>query len=205
MALDTTNVLATLAEAKLHLGYSAVSTYDTMIENMMNAAAAWCNTRTNRLLMHRLLTEFYDGDGGTSLHLRNYPVTGSATFELWLSSDDPRVYDSGTLVDADDIIKDDDIGLVRLQGEVLPEGARTVKAQYSAGFQIGSSLTLPWDLRHGFLELVRYWFEKWKSARTGITSTTVEGETIQYEKDVPKDIESIVDRYRRSPRLHWSH
>jgi hypothetical protein len=80
VSLDTTNSLVTLIDAKTIIGDNAAETEnDNNIKRFINAASVFCNSYTGRKLKSRSLTERYSGFGGTSILLKEYPVTAVST------------------------------------------------------------------------------------------------------------------------------
>jgi len=108
MALDTVNALVSLADAKAFLKISAASE-DTVIENMINRASAFANDYTQRLLLSRVNTDYYDGDGTGTLILNQYPVTALSN----LYDDVDRAFGAGTAINVStDVVLDNNNGLI---------------------------------------------------------------------------------------------
>jgi len=112
MALDT-YALVTLQEAKDWLGIS-VTTYDTILENLINATTARIEQYLMRQVKARDRIEFYDPDGSNTLLLRQYPVN-SCRFVGFGSQVAVTVSASSGSTDASATVEtqDDSIVLVR--------------------------------------------------------------------------------------------
>lgn len=198
MALDTENALATLAEAKVHLGIAVADTdYDTMVENLLNGAAYFVNTFCNRQVKSRTHIEYYDGDGTPVLYVCHPPITGVAA--LYVSTDSPRVYGAAQELDSDYLLTDADAGLVRYLDGVFSKGMQTVKIEYTGGWDI-TTPTLPWDLRNAYLNLVKWEFERWKANRINYTQQTIQSITVNLQAETPPDVLDVLKRYRIAPR-----
>ena len=129
--IDTTNALVSLEDAKDFLKIS-VESEDSIIESMINRASSWANSYTQRLLLSRVNTDYYDGDGTGTLILNQYPVTTLTS----LYDDVDRAFGAGTAINVgSDVVLDGDNGLIRLfnQAVAFNKGILNVKAVYTAG------------------------------------------------------------------------
>lgn len=73
MAIDT-YALTTLAELKTYMGISA-STWDTVLENLIDSASARVEAYIGRRIKSRTWIEHIDPDGSSTIRLKQWPVT----------------------------------------------------------------------------------------------------------------------------------
>lgn len=74
MTIDT-YALTSVANVKTHLGISA-STWDTLFENLINAASARVESFIDRKIKSRTFIEIHDPMGSDAVQLRQRPITG---------------------------------------------------------------------------------------------------------------------------------
>lgn len=188
MALDTANALTTLALVKVFAGIGSTdTTYDTQLEQSIDAASWYIREQTGRKLVAQSLTEYYDGPRSDTLQLREYPI-GST---IVMYSDAARSFGSGTLVDADDYEVYEEPGHVVLTGTGYDVGPRVIKVTYTGGYS-----TVPYDLSQACIELAVYWYEKFKNHRVGLSSVGGDGGTYSYQ-DMPPFVKAVIAKYRR--------
>ena len=155
MALESTiqterSFIEALADAKVLLDIpSGNTTFDSVLYVLINFAAEFMESYTNRKLKSRSYTSAQvDGNGSTELMLNQWPVTAASS--LVVASD--RNYTGGTSLgvwdgtsdmDSDDhVILHGEEGLLeRVDGGVFPTGSRTVRLDYTAGYTGGASGT----------------------------------------------------------------
>lgn len=190
MALDTTNAIVSITEAKDFLKITA-ETDDAIIESLINRASSWANDYTGRLLLSRTNTEYYDGDGTGTILLRQYPVTSITN----IYDDVDRVFGSNTIIPAPDIILNQESGIVRLFNgtAAFNKGMMNVKAVYVAGY-----VTPPESLKEAVLVHVGHSYRRqYADQKFGVVSETTGDRTISYvNEDFPARAKSLLNPYR---------
>jgi uncharacterized phiE125 gp8 family phage protein len=194
--MDTANALVTLNEVKEYLRVKNSSDYDEIIEMLIDGVSHKCNSYTNRLLVSRELTEYYDGNGKNYLFLNQYPVTSDKD-EIEIYVDTDREYGDDTKVDASEIIIDSNKGKITLEETAFSSGAQTVKVVYTGGYTVTGTVTLPYDLREAVRKQIKFEFTKWKENREGRPRITIDVGTDELiEEDLLPEVVSVWNRYR---------
>jgi hypothetical protein len=86
----------------------------------------------DRKLVTRQYTEYYNGIGGESLLLNQYPVyDNDSNFSFWMDTE--RSFGASTLVDTDNYQVDTYSGLITMLETVTYSGKKVLKLQYYAG------------------------------------------------------------------------
>jgi uncharacterized phiE125 gp8 family phage protein len=196
MALDTTNALVSLAEAKTFLKISA-SSEDSVIEDFINRASIWANDYTGRRLLFRSNSDSYDGDGSDLILLRDYPVTSIPDFRI----DDGTNEGSPPSVSSDDYTINPKSGLIKLKnGVMFVKGFMNVTITYTAGYT-----TPPETIKEAVLLYVGHLYRRqYADQKFGVQSETVGDRTTTYGSDdiIPK-AKSLLNPYR-SERVLFS-
>jgi hypothetical protein len=198
--LDTTNALISLDTLKAYLSadindeFLDDTTTDNELERIINAASRYANRYTGVDLLSREHTEYYDGDGGNTLFLDNFPVTtAAADIDLWVDTD--REYEDDDKIDGGDIILYADTGKVVLEDTVFSRGAQSVKITYTAGYALAS---VPADLAYAIKMICASMWKRKKDKLVNVTSVSMEGQSISLaEKDVPALAIEILDEFAR--------
>lgn len=187
---DETNDLIT-ATAVMAVGGMA-DAESTIIADMITRASHTANTKTNRLLKARALTEYYNGDGSISLITKQRPINSVAG----LYQDAGREFSADSLVDSDLYSIMSDEGQIIATGTVFYRGIQIIKLVYNAGYS-----TVPADLEEAVLELVLYWYEmQYKNKSVGVSSRGGDGRTVTYHKEIPSHVQDIFWHYYK----YWS-
>jgi uncharacterized phiE125 gp8 family phage protein len=205
MSVDSTIALVTLAQARLALKVPAATVdavQDAALEDMINRASAFANKWTGRWLLLKSYTEYYDGDGGNSLMLKNYPVD-----TLTSVHDDPlRVFGASTLIAASDYILDAAGGIIRLWNNAVTflQGRANIKVVYTAGYPLAS---VPYDIQEAVLMIVQHQYKRvYQDQRIGLASETIGDHTMQYTDDaIPKKAKEVLERYRLKHSANYGH
>lgn len=203
--LDTANSLLTLTEVKSYLGDTG-SDYEDRYKRLINAVSHTFNRETNRLLKEREVTEYRDGDGGTEIDLRQYPITSDTT-SIDIRIDTDRAYSTGDKVGSTSITLYEDIGRVAMDDNSFDKGVQSVKIVYRAGYTIDSSGTtsgassastgtLPYDIQYSALDMVRYLLNRETDNLIGIRTLAAEGRSISIETDMPWSVVKTLDKYK---------
>lgn len=192
MALDTTNALVSLAEAKTFLKISAESE-DSVIEDFINRASVWANDYTGRRLKSRSSSDVYDGDGSDILLLRDYPVNAVTSFQI---VDEPV-----PLIIYEDFSLNAENGIIKTKnGRMITKGFHNVSITYTAGYS-----TPPETIKEAVLLYVgRLYRRQYADQKFGVQSETVGDRTTTYGADdiIPK-AKSLLNPYR-SERVLFS-
>jgi len=155
------------------------------------------------------IIEYRDADGTTEIHTKDAPIRKLVSVSLEpLSSTPGTVYTGPTepAVTNDDLFFDAEEGLIVLKSNVFPEGSKTVKLVYEAGYYDGTGSS-PNDVAdHEFnglkmiaLDALATKWNRFKSQKHGIESeskqeTSVTYSTADFSTHVLKDLR----RFRRT-------
>lgn len=196
MALDTTNALVSLAEAKTFLKISA-SSEDSVIEDFINRASIWANDYTGRRLKSRSNSDVYDGDGSDLLLLRDYPLVSITDLRI----DDGSYSGAPPQTTSDDYTLNLPSGLIKLKNGVLfVKGFQNVAITYTAGYT-----TAPETVKEAVLLYVGHLYRRqYADQKFGVQSETVGDRTTTYGTDdiIPK-AKALLNPYR-SERVLFS-
>lgn len=155
------------------------------------------------------ITEYRDGDGSTEIWTRDAPIRKLVSVQVWPLATTPGSTYTGPTEPAlsnDDTFFDPDEGIVVLKRTVFPDGRRTVKLVYEAGFYDGTGVS-PNDVAdHQFNGLKAIALDalatKWKrfaNQRHGIDSETKQETTVTYsDEDFNRHAMRDLKRFRRS-------
>jgi len=194
--LDTNVALVTTTAMNSYLGITTSSTEESECDLLINAAstfaAHYCQRGLDDNGVSRFIstarTEYYDGDGSDTLHLKAYPISTVASVYV----DPDRDYASGDLLDTDDYVFYAMDGVVKTDGALLSSGHKSIKITYTGGYD-----TVPYDLQNAVKELVTFWYKRNTDKRVGVTSVNVGDKGINYEPGVPESVLNVLKRYRR--------
>jgi len=185
--LDTDNALTSWATVQDYGGIPEDNR--AYAEGLINGASWMLNSMTNRKLLARALTEYYDGDGTNTLLLRNPPL--NLVTNLY---DDPaREWGTDTIVSTDNYVTYEAQGKIVATETSFSVGAKVIKIVYNGGYA-----TVPYDLAMGCIELVCYWYDRYKNKRYGIKSISTEARNITYMQDIPSTVRELTDLYRKA-------
>jgi len=193
MALDTVNALVSLSDAKAFLKISG-ATEDTVIENMINRASIFANDYTQRLLLSRVNTDYYDGDGTGTLILNQYPVSTLSN----LYDDVDRAFGAGTAINVStDVYLDVNNGIIRLLNNAVAfmKGIANVKVVYTAGHTLAN---VPASIQEAVLLYVgNSYRSQYLGQRFGATSEHVGDRSTTYSNDeIMGQIKNLLNPHR---------
>jgi len=172
-------MLITLAYVKRKLGLTN-SDDDLVLTDFINA-----RSKDFEDLESEERTEYYDGDGTSSLILRHLPITSIKA----IYDDLDRVYGSDTLIDSGDYTFYTAEGIVKLDVGCFMRGIRNVKITYTAGY---TEATIPEDFK---LALAQFVMADYLEVKGGVNA--FEGETLTYKPaNLRKQAEAIWEKYR---------
>lgn len=179
--------LITLADAKKYLRVSTSGTeFDDLITFLIDEASDWVEEYCSRKFEAADYNEIYDGQGGDSLFLYQYPVIGPASDEtrivIWI--DDEAV--------AEELIGQIDDDSVFIKDRRIPKGQQNIQIKYRAGYEI-----IPPTLRGAVGRLVAYLYQLDANRDIGRVSKTKGDETTSLVTDIPNQVKSALSTYRR--------
>ncbi len=170
-------------------GASSDPTHNATLIDLVNDASWWFRDETHRKLKSQSLTEYYDGEGGVIMYLRNKPVAS-----LVLSQDAAREFGASTVISSDDYELDDDSGRILLTGAVFIKDHHVIKAAYTGGYS-----TIPYDLQRAVVEMVaRNFLLTDSKAQATVSRSDDKGGTTRYKHDMSEAVERALDRYTKT-------
>ncbi len=187
-SLDATVAIVSSTAMASILGITAGTADETVMDELINEASIYIRTTTGRsTIMATALTEYYDGDGTATLLTRSWPI--NSVTSLYVDVD--RAYGTDTEIDSDDIVIDNTIGGIKLDGDIFTPGIASVKLIYDAGWD-----TAPYDLQRACKSIVTYWYAQIREKRIGISGRSEGGQNVSYyAQDIPKDAARIISKY----------
>jgi len=188
------NALTTLAIAKDHLNIPAsILDEDVTVERLINMASEYIERDCNRVFREITETVDVDSRAGSEVLLPRRPVSDISEVRV----DSMRVFGADTILNATGFAFSVHGNLERLDG-YFPFTRRGVRVTYTAGFA-----TTPYDLEHGCLMLVEYYYRHNQDRRVGTRSKTKREETIGYLEGVPVEISALWESYKL-PAAGWT-
>lgn len=198
MALDP-GVWVTLADLKEHLDIDTTDTSkDSFLTNTLNAC--WKNL-VNYLgqdLAQTTYTEDYDGDGGKTLILDQFPVISITSLYVdwnrtWQNS--PFTPDSTTLIAPTSYFCNLKTGVITIFNSYnsFSRGSGNVHVIYIAGYT-----TIPYDAKEALIEYAS--FVAQRAGTEGRVAQTLGGKSEQYDLSaIPLYIRQMIISYRKIP------
>jgi len=187
MALAT-YALTTLARVKTLLNISG-STYDTLLEDIINAVTDAIENQCSRRFAETTHTEEQiDGTGKPSLFVKFYPITIFTKLEVRTGKT------TWVEVDSDDYRINSDTGELQLTGDTR-EGFRNYRATYDAGFT-----TIPYDLDMAAAQMAAHEFNTRGQGGGQIESESLGDYTVSYRKgtdESDKFIDGVIEKYKK--------
>lgn len=186
--------LTSVADIKTYRGIS-VSTYDTLLEALLNGCVIWMERWIGRRLYNddSAITEYHDGglygDDKQSLFLRNWPVASVTSVSYSLEDDlsNPTWQDYSSATDYKTILTR---GEVFFPGGPVPSGQQNIKVVYKAGYAVAE---IP-DLVTVQKQLVARAFDKRKAQ--GKANESVGGGSVQWEDFMDEQARDIMSTYK---------
>ena len=191
--------LLTLQDGKDHLSVTG-NEFDAVIEGMIDSATLAVEAECDRKLVSRTYTaEIYDGEGGLSLRLRQYPVTAVSVI-AFLTSSPPDVwtdyYGGVATADYGFHIVYPTAERVAFRHCWIQRGSQNVRVTYTAGLALA---TVPRALKDAArIALKAIWDIRDKQS-AGIASQSFPGgQTVVYDKDAfPRIFARLCAPYQR--------
>ncbi len=160
-------------------------------EGLINAASAYANTHTGRLLKARENTEFLDGLGSCDILAKQRPIMTISELNI----DSSRTFTAATK--ETEYVFDAETGLIVLSRRIFPKGRLVVKLVYTAGYGGGESGVVPNDLQQAVLEIVSQNFTRLRSKGIGVRQASgPDGLSTTFEGAIPFNALKILDSYR---------
>lgn len=164
-----------LQDAKEYLGLGSGTEEDAAVEDLIEAATQVCEDEqvTDRLLKSRAYAdEVFDGSGGTTMRLRQYPITAVSAVSYWNGTS----WEAQALTDL--IIVGGLADRISLRG-AFPRGFQNVKVSYTAGY-----IVVPAKIRQACREALMLLYKQRDKQLAGIASQSFPGgQTVTYRND----------------------
>lgn len=157
---------------------------DDVLGLCMEAASAYCERYTGRILEEQDLTETANGNGTHSLVIRAFPITTISRISIdadwqFLDALDPSEY-----------IVNNECFVVRKL--VWPQGIQNIQLTLTAGYAYDD---VPADLTQINLHLVEFFYHSRSDHRLGVVNRNKIGETLTFTESVPKTITDMLAPY----------
>lgn len=161
-------MIGTLENLKAYLKITG-SDDDSVLENCLRASSDFIESFCGRKFEKETFTEFFDGDDGDSVFVKNLPIAF------------PNYGSDSFLKINDEVVSEDDFGFydhgkVFLKYGTFKAGRKNIEVKYQGGFDVDS---LPSDLVQACLILAGQIFNREKSA--GISSESLGDISVSYE------------------------
>ena len=205
MSLNT-YALTTVARLKTFLGITA-ATDDTFLERIANAASDWVENYCDRRFKKTAYTnELYDGTGGATLLLRNYPVVAGQAFTLEQRAGTDNV-SSFTTLDTNLYFVKNTQGIVEFASGKFYAYSQFYRLSYTAGYDFDNAAagaTLEsvglGDLEYAVWKLCATIFnDRKQSGRVQSENIGNYSVTFRREVSIDPEIAEILARFRRPP------
>lgn len=164
----------------------------TNVATVIEWVSVWINTTTRFKILARAVTEYRDGDGGSTMWLRETPVAS-----VTLNIDAGMEFASATAyaewsesAASGDFVVDSETGKVDLLTGSFGSSRHSIKFAYTGGHA-----TVPSDLEGAAMRLARLWYDQVKNGIIGVASHNSGGGNSSYIPAVPDDIQKVADLY----------
>lgn len=182
---STANDLTTLAALKAWIGIPTSDTAaDAVLSRLITSSSNFILSWLGRAaLISQSVTEKYDGNGGSRLFLKNFPVTAVASV---------KIADSATGTQVTIPIASVAFGSqwVDLDGFSFTKGSLNVEVTYTAGYTVGASYELL-TLEQACLELCH---QKWNRRKhVDESSRSLDHQsTVFSQRDMPAEVKTLL-------------
>ena len=179
-----TDDLATLADVKSWLSIATGNTNsDAVLTRLITAVSRVIETYLSRKIKTANYVETRNGNGRTSIMLRNYPLTAIASIAVDGMTVPARLSPLSSGYVFDD-------SMIYLSGYAFNRGYQNIQVLYTAGYDI-----IPADIVQACIECVSFRFKE--RERIGQASKSIGGEVISYTvTDLPKNVRMILDQFK---------
>lgn len=210
MALST-NALCTLADLKSNMRIT-VSTYDTLLEAVIERISADIQRYLGRTLLETAYTEYYAGTGRQWLCVDNYPIVSITSIKVddtLIAATDYECYARdkarGMIFKGDGWT--DYAYLVGLVGEPA-FSSRPYEVKYTAGYLTPAasgysapptgSIALPKDIQGACLGICQWRYRKMTDDSAGLQSLTEGGLSYTWKDEpLPQEYLWLIDTYKK--------
>lgn len=186
---DPTEIVS-LAELKAYLKLTT-ATFDTILGVIKASVEQFIKNYCHDPFLHSTFTEYYDGNGKSSLIVDRFPITAITEINI----DSARTFAAATKLDASDIIscdRNNQRGIIEIDG-TFSVGVKNVKVVYTAGYA-----TLPADLKMAVMQLCSREFMIQDKQMPGVVSQNVGDKTISLNtEEIPRNVWAILQTYKR--------
>jgi uncharacterized phiE125 gp8 family phage protein len=175
--------LCAVADVQAYLNLSSGQD-NALIQTLITNASAFIDNYCNRTLLSNSYTETRNGQGGTEMPFRQYPVSAvaSLTIDGQAVLPSPGAYQRGYLFDDE---------MLYLIGYCFRRAPQNVVIVYTAGFT-----TVPNDIAQACVEIVALKYKRRLSIE--VSGKTLNGETITFNNtDMPASAKSALANYKR--------
>lgn len=187
--------LTQTSDVKEYLGITA-STYDALIEKLVYGVSEFLQGYLGgESLKEAARTEYYDGEGQSSLTLRKYPITTFTSLAYKSGTNSSPVWNTINADNYDVILSS---GLIKRA--TLPCGVQNIQAIYTAGYKIDfanrytpASHTLPHDIWLVATQLVAKVYDKRFSE--GKINEGVEGQNVNWTFQLSDEMKATLGKY----------
>jgi hypothetical protein len=204
MDLDANVALVSLNEAKEYLKIATAETSDdAIIHALINGISSWVSSFLGRNLVKKTWTEYYNGDGGKDLILRNRPLVSVASVYV----DNTRAFGAASLLSSSYYFLQKYRGILRawdLMGDWTP-GDANIKVVYDAGYVAADvtgppavAATMPHGIRMAVKRILDHQFRQgYTHRKLDLASESVGDATTAFrDADIPKDAQSMLLPFR---------
>jgi hypothetical protein len=190
--------LITLDQLKAYLGPSFEGNQnDGLLELLIDSVTVMFDSHLGRTLAKTTYTNLYfDGTGKENLYLPNWPIVSITS----IYEDDVLLTEG---VDSDYVLYAD-IGILKRVSGAWLKGLKTVKTTLVAGYVVqgaaplAGETALPANVKLACMIQVSREWKKTQGSEWGESSRTFpDGSTSRIERGLLKEVEEILDHYRR--------
>lgn len=168
---------------------------DHLIPGVSGAVEKYLN---RKILSSEALTEYYNGDGSTTLQLKEWPII--TVTSVHDKRNNPTGWGAAhydyALTENTDFIKNADTGqLIHVNGDWIKSTVYYYKVIYTAGYTLA---TIPPDLLLGIKTWIAILFQKTMSSLHGVNTHVLGDEAKTYDlTTIPKQVIGLIKPYRR--------
>lgn len=194
----TSYALTTAARVKVRLGIAdGTTTWDTLIERLINSATDWLERKTKRRFKETTYTSqvHHGGDGRmTCIYLRQFPVTTLSAAQYRAGTPDVPAWTDFQASEYE-LLQDEEPRRVRVYQRV-PRGQNNLRFTYTAGYKIdfanetASTHTLPFDVSDLVERLVVKAFKRRESE--GKTAEAATEASTSWAADLSSDDKDLI-------------
>lgn len=179
--------LTTLAKVKSYLGISETAD-DTLLQNIIDSVSEAIEHYCGRRFALEERTEFYDGEGSSSLVLKCRPVESVSS----IIDDTSHNFPASAEMDDDFYVFYPEAGIIELTNGTFANGKRNVKVTYTAGFSV-----VPPAVEQAANILIGNYYNRGHSGGDGLDSESLGAYTVSYnDAEWPASVRGLLFEYR---------